>query len=151
MYYTNPMVALIGYIKVNTVGLSRSMQVCSEKLLEALGMEDKLEELLPQLALMNITNINIQLVLSSFCWNDNFRSCCKSFSDLIVTSNLSNQLTLDRITQLLTIEAAKTRSKDKIHQAAMLDPHTAAELSIDDIKAMRDEMLEAHDYMKMYQ
>jgi alpha-galactosidase len=26
----------------------------------------------------------------------------------------------------------------------MLDPHTAAELSLDDIKAMVDELLEAH-------
>lgn len=35
--------------------------------------------------------------------------------------------------------------------AAMLDPHTAAELSIRDIKAMVDELLEAHGpYMEMY-
>ena len=40
--------------------------------------------------------------------------------------------------QLLTIEAAATRSKEKIYQAAMLEPHTAAELNIDDIKAMFD-------------
>ena len=36
--------------------------------------------------------------------------------------------------------------------AAMLEPHTAAELSIDDIKAMVDELIEAHgEYMKDYQ
>ena len=53
--------------------------------------------------------------------------------------------------QLLTIEAAATRSKEKIYQAAMLEPHTAAELNIDDIKAMCDELIEAHgDYMSMY-
>ena len=46
--------------------------------------------------------------------------------------------------QLLTIEAAVTRKKDYIYQAAMLDPHTAAELSIDDIKAMCDDLIEAH-------
>ena len=46
--------------------------------------------------------------------------------------------------QLLTIEAALTRKKDYIYQAAMLDPHTAAELSIDDIKAMCDDLIEAH-------
>ena len=45
--------------------------------------------------------------------------------------------------QLLTIEAAATRSKEKIYQAAMLEPHTAAELNIDDIKAMCDELIEA--------
>lgn len=53
--------------------------------------------------------------------------------------------------QLLTIEAAVTRKKEHIYQAAMLDPHTAAELSIDDIKSMCDELIEAHgDYMAMY-
>ena len=46
--------------------------------------------------------------------------------------------------QLLTIEAARTRKRDHIYQAAMLDPHTAAELSIDDIRAMVDELIEAH-------
>lgn len=47
-------------------------------------------------------------------------------------------------TQLLTIEAAMTRKKEAIYQAALLDPHTAAELSIDDIVAMCDEMIERH-------
>ncbi|MBA4688967.1 MAG: alpha-glucosidase/alpha-galactosidase [Candidatus Galacturonibacter soehngenii] len=51
--------------------------------------------------------------------------------------------------QLLTIEAAVTKDRHKIYQAAMMDPHTAAELSIDDIIKMCDEMIEAHgDYMK---
>ncbi|MDU4889720.1 MAG: alpha-glucosidase/alpha-galactosidase [Clostridium sp.] len=53
--------------------------------------------------------------------------------------------------QLLTIEAAVTKKKEHIYQAAMLDPHTAAELSIDDIIAMCDELIEAHgEYMKDY-
>jgi len=46
--------------------------------------------------------------------------------------------------QLLTIEAARTLKKDYIYQAVMMDPHTAAELSIDDIVAMCDELIEAH-------
>lgn len=50
-------------------------------------------------------------------------------------------------TQLLTIEAAITQSKEKIYQAAMLDPHTAAELSMDDIISMCDELIEAHGDM----
>jgi alpha-galactosidase len=54
-------------------------------------------------------------------------------------------------TQLLTIEAAMTRKKEHIYHAAMLDPHTAAELSIDDIVAMCDEMIEAHgSYLPKY-
>ena len=46
--------------------------------------------------------------------------------------------------QLLTIEAAVTGKKEHIYHAAMLEPHTAAELSIDDIVAMCDELFEAH-------
>jgi len=53
--------------------------------------------------------------------------------------------------QLLTIEAARTLKKDHIYQAAMLDPHTAAELDIDTIKAMVDDLIEAHgDYLPKY-
>jgi alpha-galactosidase len=47
-------------------------------------------------------------------------------------------------TQLLTIEAAITRKKEYIYQAAMLDPHTAAELSIDDIISLCNDLLQAH-------
>jgi alpha-galactosidase len=46
--------------------------------------------------------------------------------------------------QLLAIQAAMTLKKDYIYQAAMMDPHTAAELSIDDIKAMCDDLITAH-------
>ena len=46
--------------------------------------------------------------------------------------------------QLMAIEAARTLKKDCIYQAVMLDPHASAELSIDDIVAMCDELIEAH-------
>lgn len=46
--------------------------------------------------------------------------------------------------QLLTIEAAVTGRKEHVYQAAMLDPHTGAELSIDDIISMCDDLIEAH-------
>jgi len=53
--------------------------------------------------------------------------------------------------QLMTIEAARTRKKSDIYMAAMLDPLTGATLSIDDIVAMCDELIEAHGpYMAMY-
>ena len=53
--------------------------------------------------------------------------------------------------QLLTIEAARTRKKEYIYQAAMLDPHTAAELNIEDIVKMVDELIDAHgEYMALY-
>ena len=46
--------------------------------------------------------------------------------------------------QLLTIEAALTGKRELIYMAAMLDPHTSAELSIDNIKSMCDDLIEAH-------
>ena len=46
--------------------------------------------------------------------------------------------------QELTIEAALTRKKDHIYQAALLDPHTAAELTIDEIVSLCDDLIEAH-------
>ncbi|MCL1845766.1 MAG: alpha-glucosidase/alpha-galactosidase [Defluviitaleaceae bacterium] len=45
---------------------------------------------------------------------------------------------------LCAIEAAVTQKKEHIYHAAMLDPLTAAELSLDDIHAMVDELIEAH-------
>lgn len=54
-------------------------------------------------------------------------------------------------TQLLTIEAAVTRKREHIYHAAMLDPHTAAELSMDDIVSMCDDLIEAHgDWLPEY-
>ena len=53
--------------------------------------------------------------------------------------------------QLLTIEAAVTKKKEHIYHAAMLDPHTASELSIPDIMAMVDELIEAEkDWLTEY-
>lgn len=62
-------------------------------------------DLPPQLAAMNMTNINVQL---------------------------------------LTIEAAVTKKRDAVYQAAMLEPHTASELSLDDIVHLCDDLIEAH-------
>ncbi len=49
--------------------------------------------------------------------------------------------------QILTVEALLTGRKDHVYQAAMLDPHTAAELSIDDIVALCDDLFAAHGEM----
>jgi len=46
--------------------------------------------------------------------------------------------------QGLTVEAALTGRREAVHQAAMLDPHTAAELSLDEIAALVDDLLDAH-------
>lgn len=53
--------------------------------------------------------------------------------------------------QELTVEAAMTLEKDKIYQAALMDPHASSELSISEIKAMVDELIAAHgDYLPTY-
>lgn len=65
-----------------------------------------------------------------------------------VVGKLPTQLAAMNMTninsQLLTIEAAFTKKKETIYQAAMLEPHTAAELSIDDIVSLCDDLIEAH-------
>ena len=82
-------------------------------LVNKLGIQPtRVGKLPPQLAAMNMTNINAQL---------------------------------------LTIEAAVTKKKEHIYHAAMLDPHTSSELSIDDIIKMCDELLEAEkDWLPEY-
>ena len=53
--------------------------------------------------------------------------------------------------QLLTIEAAVTRKKEHIYQAAMLDPHTGNELDPDTIVKLVDDLIETHgDWLPAY-
>ena len=53
--------------------------------------------------------------------------------------------------QILTAEAALTKKREHIYHAAMLDPLTSSHLSIDEIYALTDELLEAHaDYLPKY-
>jgi alpha-galactosidase len=46
--------------------------------------------------------------------------------------------------QALTVEAALTNKREHIYHAAMLDPHTAAELDLDQIWRLVDDLIEAH-------
>ena len=53
--------------------------------------------------------------------------------------------------QLLTIHAARTRKREDILRAVMLEPRCAAELTVDEMKSMVDELIEAHGKcMEMY-
>lgn len=53
--------------------------------------------------------------------------------------------------QGLTVEAALTGKREHIYHAAMLDPHTAAELSLDQIWSLVDDLIEAHgDWLPAY-
>jgi alpha-galactosidase len=46
--------------------------------------------------------------------------------------------------QGLTVEAALTGRREAVYQAAMLDPHTGAELSLDEIASLVDDLLREH-------
>lgn len=47
-------------------------------------------------------------------------------------------------TQKLTLEAAYTGKREHIYHAAFLDPHTSSELTLDEIVALCDDLIEAH-------
>ena len=49
--------------------------------------------------------------------------------------------------QILTVEALLTGKKDYVYQAALLDPHTSAELSIADTISLCDDLFKAHGKM----
>jgi alpha-galactosidase len=54
--------------------------------------------------------------------------------------------------QALTVEAALTGKRAHIYHAAMLDPHTAAELDLDQIWALVDALIKAHgDWLPAYE
>jgi alpha-galactosidase len=53
--------------------------------------------------------------------------------------------------QGLTVEAALTGNREHIYHAAMLDPHTAAELDLEQIWSLVDDLIEAHgDWLPSY-
>jgi len=53
--------------------------------------------------------------------------------------------------QSLTVEAALTGKREHIYHAAMLDPHTAAELDLEQIWALVDDLIVAHgDWLPRY-
>ena len=61
--------------------------------------------------------------------------------------HLANLIQTNINVQQLTVEALKTLKKESIYHAAMLDPHTAGELNLDQIWKMVDELLDAHGSM----
>ncbi len=53
---------------------------------------------------------------------------------------------------LLTIEAARTRRREYVYMAAMLDPRVSSELTADQIRSMCDELFDTHgDWLPRYQ
>jgi len=49
--------------------------------------------------------------------------------------------------QLLVIEALLTGNRDHVYHAAMMDPHTSSELTLDEIWSLVDDLFEAHGDM----
>lgn len=49
--------------------------------------------------------------------------------------------------QILAVEAALEGSRDKVYQAAYLDPHTSAELPLAQIRSLCDDLIKAHGSM----
>lgn len=69
-----------------------------------------------------------------------------------IPSQLAAVMKLSVSVQELTVEAALTGKRDRIYQAALLDPHTSAELSPDQIWHLVDDLIEAHgDLLPKYQ
>lgn len=61
-----------------------------------------------------------------------------------IPTQLASVMRLSTSVQELTVEAALTKSRDRIYQAALLDPHTSAELSPDQIWSLVDDMIDRH-------
>jgi len=52
--------------------------------------------------------------------------------------------------QLLTLEAVLTGKREAVYHAAMLDPHTGSELTLDQIRALCDDLIESHGIESTY-
>ena len=110
----------------------------------------------------NEITINANIINEGYI--DNLPSNCCVEVPCIINSNgfipqkigkLPEQLTALMRTninvQILTAEAALTKKREHIYHAAMLDPLTGANLTIDEIYDMTDKMIEAHgNYLPQY-
>jgi alpha-galactosidase len=61
-----------------------------------------------------------------------------------VPGQLAGIMRLSVNVQEMTVAAALTGKREHIYHAAMLDPHTAAELSMDEIRELVDALIDAH-------
>jgi alpha-galactosidase len=87
---------------------------------------------------------------------DNLPNCCVEVPCIADASGVSPQpvgalppqlaglIQTNVNVQALTVEAALTGTREHVYHAAMLDPHTAAELPLAEIHELVDRLLEAH-------
>jgi alpha-galactosidase len=92
-----------------------------------------------------ITNLPREAVVEVACLVD------RNGVQPTLVGNLPSQLAALNLTninpQIVTVEAAMSRSLEGIYHAAYLDPHTSAELSLDEIQRLCDDLIEAHGDM----
>ena len=68
-----------------------------------------------------------------------------------IPSHLAALMMTNINVQAMTVEAALTQERQRIYHAAMLDPHTAAELDLEQIWNLVDDLIEAHgDWLPEY-
>lgn len=89
-----------------------------------------------------ITNLPYKCCVEVMCVADRSGITPTYVGDLPVQCAGLNRTNIN--VQEVTIEAVLTRKKEHIYQAAMLDPHTSAELTIDEIVHLCDDLIEAH-------
>jgi alpha-galactosidase len=107
-----------------------------------------LETGIPRVVYGNVTNHNLI---------DNLPAGCCVEVPCVVDKNGVQPVRIGRIpshlaalmqtninVQALTVEAVLQQNPERIYQAAMLDPHTAAELDLDQIWALVNDLLTAH-------
>lgn len=61
-----------------------------------------------------------------------------------IPDHLASIMQLSINVQRQTVAAAVTGKREHIYHAAMLDPHTATELSLDEIWSLVDRLIKAH-------
>jgi len=118
--------------------------------------------------IMNSVINNIDLKINGNVMNNNYidnlpKNCCIEIPCEVNSSGYKPK-TIGRLpehlaalmrtninVQILTAEAAISQKKEHIYHAAMLDPLTGANLSIDEIYSMVDKLIEAHqNYLPKY-
>lgn len=92
-----------------------------------------------------ITNLPKNAVVETACLVDRNGVTPCFFGDLPEQCAALNRTNIN--VQLLTLQAAMTGRKEYVYQAAMLDPHTSSELSLEEIVALCDDLFEAHGDM----
>lgn len=89
-----------------------------------------------------ITNLPYKCCVEVMCVADRSGITPTYVGDLPVQCAALNRTNIN--VQEVTIEAVLKKKKEHIYQAAMLDPHTSAELTIDEIVHLCDDLIEAH-------